>query len=141
MIITWRFDNHNFVPNNTARAQIFCGGNPLLVFLGLNWNQTCQERLQSSFSRIVAFLIRWAWPPLGWCHTNFHSWFKGLYIRAFYWCIICYRRSLESVENCNNIKRGANLTYGKWVKLDRKNSWSIIFLIFYLIEWYNIFRT
>ena len=53
-----------------------------------NWMNFCRERLQMSFSRGSTFSLKGAWPCSGSCNTQFHTWFKKLYFRAFKWDII-----------------------------------------------------
>ena len=47
------------------------------------------EKSQSNFSESGAFLVNWAWPAPGWCHTQFLYKFWKLCVRAFKWYIIC----------------------------------------------------
>ena len=70
-----------------------------------NWKDFCHGRLQTGFSKSDAFSVRWAWPSLGWCHAQFFSWFKELYIRAFQWYIICFR---ILVGTCSKLQKHMN---------------------------------
>ena len=76
-----------------------------------NWKDFCHERLQTSFSKSGAFSVRWAWPPPGWCHAQFLSWFKELYIRAFQWYIICFR---ILVGTCSKLQKHMNKNLPVW---------------------------
>ena len=76
-----------------------------------NWKDFCHERLQTSFSKSGAFSVRWAWPPPGWCHAQFLSWFKELYIRAFQWYIICFR---ILVGTCSKLQKHMNKNLPRW---------------------------
>ena len=42
-------------------------------YLNLKWKWEFlgPGRRQTNFSESGAFLVIWAWPPLGWCHTQF----------------------------------------------------------------------
>ena len=75
------------------------------------WKDFCHERLQTSFSKSGAFSVRWAWPPPGWCHAQFLSWFKELYIRAFQWYIICFR---ILVGTCSKLQKHMNKNLPVW---------------------------
>ena len=70
-----------------------------------NWKDFCHGRLQTGFSKSDAFSVRWAWPSIGWCHAQFFSWFKELYIRAFQWYIICFR---ILVGTCSKLQKHMN---------------------------------
>ena len=48
-----------------------------------NWKNFCHGRLQTSFSKSTAFSVKGACPPSGWCHVQFLSWIKELFIGAF----------------------------------------------------------
>ena len=76
-----------------------------------NWKDFCHGRLQTGFSKSDAFSVRWAWPSLGWCHAQFFSWFKELYIRAFQWYIICFR---ILVGTCSKLQKHMNKNLPRW---------------------------
>ena len=75
------------------------------------WKDFCHERLQTSFSKSGAFSVRWALPLPGWCHAQFLSWFKELYIRAFQWYIICFR---ILVGTCSKLQKHMNKNLPVW---------------------------
>ena len=76
-----------------------------------NWKDFCHGRLQTGFSKSDAFSVRWAWPSLRWCHAQFFSWFKELYIRAFQWYIICFR---ILVGTCSKLQKHMNKNLPRW---------------------------
>ena len=76
-----------------------------------NWKDFWHGRLQTSFSKSGTFSVRWAWPPPGWCHAQFLSWFKELYIRAFQWYIICFR---ILVGTCSKLQKHMNKNLPVW---------------------------
>ena len=76
-----------------------------------NWKDFCHGRLQTGFSKSDAFSVRWAWPSIGWCHAQFFSWFKELYIRAFQWYIICFR---ILVGTCSKLQKHMNKNLPVW---------------------------
>ena len=76
-----------------------------------NWKDFCHGRLQTGFSKSDAFSVRWAWPSIGWCHAQFFSWFKELYIRAFQWYIICFR---ILVGTCSKLQKHMNKNLPRW---------------------------